>query len=156
MTNNYSPSFLRWYAIYPVKKGKFEANKRWIKDKLEKREVEIINHVVQSKKYDTDWKFGRIPYASTYLNQHRYEDEISGCYREPETDNCVPVHPIPRVPRKLYTPEAMAIKNEMVTWARKANTPEGRTKIRQLQKQLDDLYDNTQKMGDIINGKGKE
>ena len=92
----YSESFLRFYSGYPKKKGKFEGNKTWIKQKLEKIEDQIINHVKLSIKYDTDWKLGRIPYASTYLNQHRYEDEISGCYKEPETNVCVPVKKIPR------------------------------------------------------------
>ena len=94
--NKYSESFLRFYIVYPKKKGKFEGNKTWVKQKLEKIEPQIIKHVELSVKYDTDWKLGRIPYASTYLNQCRYDDEISGCRREPETNTCVPVVEIPR------------------------------------------------------------
>ena len=160
MTKQYTDSFLRFYKIYPKKKGKFEANKTWGKQKLDKMESDIINHVQLSLKYDTDWKLGRIPYASTYLNQHRYEDEISGCYREPETHTCVPVQKIPREP-KVDTPEIKAIRAKIKEESRRISkhklwaVPKERALMINLNYQLDQACNGPRKVGEILSKERK-
>ncbi len=155
----YSESFLRFYKVYPVKKGKFEANKKWLAWKLEKIEPQIIKHVTLSKQYDTDWKLNRIPYASTYINQRRWEDEIAGCYREPQTDNCVPVKKIPRQVDP-DSPKIREIRNKINVEGRRMakmkswHNPEDRALMANLNRKLKHAESDARKLGDLIKKPG--
>lgn len=66
--------FLRFWAAYPNKKGKQEAEKTWRKRKLDARCDDLIAHVRLMAATDADWLRGYAPMGSTYLNQARWED----------------------------------------------------------------------------------
>lgn len=64
-----------FWAVYPNKKGKQDAEKRWIKDRLELMADSIIAHVEMMKAQDDGWQRGYAPMGSTYLNKARWTDE---------------------------------------------------------------------------------
>lgn len=66
--------FLEFWAEYPNKKGKQEAEKTWSKRKLDGRCDELIEHVRLMASTDSDWIRGCAPMGSTYLNGARWED----------------------------------------------------------------------------------
>ena len=66
--------FLDFWAAYPNKKGKQEAEKTWERRKLDSRCAELIAHVRLMAATDSDWRRGYVPMGSTYLNQARWED----------------------------------------------------------------------------------
>lgn len=70
--------FPDFWAAYPNKKGKQEAEKAWRKRKLDDRCGELIAHVRLMVATDDSWQRGFIPMGSTYLNQARWEDVPSG------------------------------------------------------------------------------
>ena len=67
--------FADFWAVYPNKKGKQEAEKRWQRDKLDAIADQIIAHVGYMKANDDGWNRGYEPMGSTYLNQARWTDE---------------------------------------------------------------------------------
>lgn len=66
--------FADFWAVYPNKKGKQEAEKTWRKRKLDAHCDELIAHVYLMSASDSDWLRGYVPMGSTYLNQARWED----------------------------------------------------------------------------------
>ncbi|MBE9515941.1 MAG: hypothetical protein IME93_03070 [Proteobacteria bacterium] len=70
-----SPSFERWYKVYPVKKAPMMAMKSWERDGMDDDVEELITHTKIMKATDKAWKQGYAPYPATYLNQQRYFDE---------------------------------------------------------------------------------
>lgn len=75
--------FAEFWAAYPNKKGKQEAEKAWRKQKLDDRCDELIAHVCMMATQDDGWQRGFIPMASTYLNQARWEDQPATVDRAP-------------------------------------------------------------------------
>ena len=71
------PDFCEWYQLYPNKKAKPVAFKAWHKQKG-KPSLAIMLEVLQDQ-IDNEimWKRGFIPMPATYLNQERYDDEIT-------------------------------------------------------------------------------
>ena len=66
-----------FWAVYPNKRGKANAEKRWAK-MTEDEKDKAISDVVNRKKSDEQWtKDGGkyIPHASTYLNGQQWQDE---------------------------------------------------------------------------------
>lgn len=71
------PEFCQWYALYPVKKGKAAAFKSWRRIK-NKPPIDTLLDVLQNQiDNESQWQRGYIPHPTTYLNQKRYEDEIT-------------------------------------------------------------------------------
>lgn len=66
--------FLEFWATYPNKKGKQDAEKTWKRRKLDDRCDELIAHVAVMQATDADWHRGCAPMGSTYLNGARWED----------------------------------------------------------------------------------
>ncbi|HFF3031947.1 TPA: YdaU family protein [Stenotrophomonas maltophilia] len=66
--------FGEFWAAYPNKKGKQEAEKTWKRRKLDGRCDELIDHVRLMEAHDDGWRRGYVPMGSTYLNQARWED----------------------------------------------------------------------------------
>jgi hypothetical protein len=66
--------FAEFWAEYPNKKGRQEAEKTWAKRKMDSRCDELIAHVRLMVQTDSDWLRGYAPMGSTYLNQARWED----------------------------------------------------------------------------------
>lgn len=67
--------FSDFWKVYPNKKGKNEAEKRWNKDRLDGIADSIIGHVRLMMACDDGWQRGYAPMGSTYLNQARWTDE---------------------------------------------------------------------------------
>lgn len=64
-----------FWDSYPVKKGKKTAMVAWKKLKPSQHNKAISD--IPLRKEDKTWKAGFIPYPTTYLNQERWEDEIT-------------------------------------------------------------------------------
>ena len=76
-TNNYSVQFEEFWKLYPRKLAKKKAEESF------KKAVKVVDSkdiIAGLKKYLTVWagkEHDFIPHASTWLNQHRWEDEIN-------------------------------------------------------------------------------
>ena len=66
--------FGEFWAAYPNKKGKQDAEKAWRKRGLDAHCDALIAHVQRMTAADADWLRGYVPMGSTYLNQARWED----------------------------------------------------------------------------------
>lgn len=66
--------FAEFWAAYPNKKGKQEAEKTWKRRKLDPQCEQLLDHVALMIRDDSDWARGYVPMGSTYLNQARWED----------------------------------------------------------------------------------
>lgn len=73
--------FARFWAAYPVKKGRAEAMKKWKAKGCDAIADDIIAHVRRMEAEDDQWKRGFIPHGSTYVNGELWNDEP---YREKE------------------------------------------------------------------------
>ena len=72
--------FDRFWEIYPKKRKKRDSRLIWERKKLDNKADEIITDVQLRPKMDDRWKKegGKfIPDPTTYLNQERWEDEVS-------------------------------------------------------------------------------
>lgn len=76
-TNNYSVQFEEFWKLYPRKLARKKAEESF------KKAVKVVDSkdiIAGLKKYLTVWagkEHDFIPHASTWLNQHRWEDEIN-------------------------------------------------------------------------------
>jgi len=75
--SDYPDEFLTFWEYYPNKTGKKDALKSWLKEKpLLDNVLKALSWQVEQEQWKKDGgKF--IPNPSTYLNQHRWEDEPS-------------------------------------------------------------------------------
>jgi hypothetical protein len=73
--DNDNELFDNWWSIYPKKKAKAAARKAWDKCKVDKQMLidDITNRVANDPQWQ-DIQF--VPFPATYLNGHRWEDEI--------------------------------------------------------------------------------
>lgn len=67
--------FPKFWAAYPVKKGRADALKKWKLKGCDAMADQIIAHVRRMEREDDDWLRGFIPHGSTYINGERWEDE---------------------------------------------------------------------------------
>ena len=77
----YSSDFLAFWEKYPNKKAKMAAWKAWQKNGIKKVPLETILKAIELQKNTDQWKKDGgqfIPHPATWLNQHRWEDEIDG------------------------------------------------------------------------------
>lgn len=89
-TNKTRARFTEFWAIYPKKAAKPDAEKAWDKNVQTEDLADLIISDVERRRGKSDWlrDNGRyIPYPATYLNQHRWEDEeplkvVGGIERE--------------------------------------------------------------------------
>jgi len=76
---SYTPAFNTFWEMYPNRKGKKKAFEAWQKLSLLDRDA-VLADVPDRAKRDREWirQGGQfIPHASTYLNQRRWEDDIT-------------------------------------------------------------------------------
>ncbi|MGX9958553.1 YdaU family protein [Xanthomonas euvesicatoria] len=66
--------FAEFWAVYPNKKSRQEAEKAWKRRKLDPICDDLIAHVQLMQAGDDGWARGFIPMGSTYINQARWED----------------------------------------------------------------------------------
>lgn len=68
--------FEAFWSYYPRGEGKEKARQAWDKLKPDSQTIDQIARALQRQKQSPDWQRGiGIPYAATYLNQRRWEDE---------------------------------------------------------------------------------
>lgn len=65
-----------FWAIYPNKKGKADAEKAWTRKKLDALADTIIADVKARAAQDRQWLDGYIPHGSTYVNAEGWQDAI--------------------------------------------------------------------------------
>ncbi len=81
--NNYCASkstlngFNNFWDLYPSKKAKKKCLEIWKRRKLDAIADEIINKLKNQIENEEQWKNGFIPNPTTYLNQDRWNDEIT-------------------------------------------------------------------------------
>jgi len=68
--------FDHWYLEYPKKVGKHEARKAWDKLNGSRPPMKVLCEAVAKQKQSEQWRQGFIPNPATWLNQHRWEDEL--------------------------------------------------------------------------------
>lgn len=68
--------FADFWSVYPVKKGKAEALRKWKARKLDAVADTIIADVKDRMARDGQWLDGFIPHGSTYINGSVWEDDI--------------------------------------------------------------------------------
>lgn len=74
------PEFERFYSAYPKKVARADAEKAWLKIKLDDGMLEKIMAGLERAKRSTKWqeKNGEfIPYPASWLNGRRWEDEVA-------------------------------------------------------------------------------
>jgi uncharacterized protein YdaU (DUF1376 family) len=67
--------FPEFWAAYPVKKGKQDAEQAWRRKGLDAIADQILAHVRRMQAEDADWQDGYAPHGSTYVNGERWHDE---------------------------------------------------------------------------------
>lgn len=70
-------SFSRFWTAYPSKKDKQNARLRWLQLEPNAEFVETILQAVEAQKNSDDWERGFVPMPSTWLNNRRWEDEVT-------------------------------------------------------------------------------
>ncbi len=72
----YGGDFNKFWEEYPKKEAKKKAQDIWKRKKLNSRLDEILNFIRKAKQTDR-WKSGYILNPTTFLNQERWEDELT-------------------------------------------------------------------------------
>jgi hypothetical protein len=67
--------FADFWAVYPNKKGRKDAERHWKAQKADAIADQIIEHVRTMLERDDGWRRGYVPMGSTYVNGRRWEDE---------------------------------------------------------------------------------
>jgi hypothetical protein len=67
--------FAEFWAVYPVKKGRADALKKWASKGLDAIADQLIAHVRRMEREDAQWRRGFIPHGSTYINAEGWQDE---------------------------------------------------------------------------------
>lgn len=76
LTPDLDRSFAAWWAAYPRKMGKQTCKQLWGYLRPDKELVERMLHALAWQRESTQWQDAKyIPLPSTWLNQHRWEDE---------------------------------------------------------------------------------
>ena len=81
----YSPGFLTYHAVHPVKKGKAKAWAIWKRKKLEPLTGVIVQSVIDHIQYDPQWSKGFIKHLDGYLSAQCWEDELDMPSRDAAT-----------------------------------------------------------------------
>lgn len=68
--------FAEFWSVYPVKKGRADAEAKWKARKLDAIADTIIADVKRRLAEDRQWRDGYIPHGSTYVNGRGWEDAI--------------------------------------------------------------------------------
>lgn len=82
------PGFDRFWTSYPRRTAKSNALKAWNKLKPDGPLVDLILASIEANKKTRQWQESGgqfIPHPATFLNQRRWEDEVSGAIARPAT-----------------------------------------------------------------------
>ncbi len=69
--------FELWWEHYPRKESKADALKKWLAKKIPAANLPAMLEKLEAQKRSTKWREGFIPHGATYINQERWNDEIS-------------------------------------------------------------------------------
>lgn len=72
-----SSEFDEWWKSYPRKVGKEAAKKAWKKLDGKRPALSFLLNAVNIQEASDQWQKGFIPNPATWLNQHRWEDELN-------------------------------------------------------------------------------
>ena len=70
--------FDEFWAVYPINRDKKKARGIWQRKKLNHLADMLIDDVKNRTENDANWVNGYTPYATTYLNGDRWNDELKG------------------------------------------------------------------------------
>lgn len=70
--------FADFWATYPNKKGRKDAERHWKREGCDAVADQIIGHVQLMLASDDGWRRGYVPMGSTYVNGRRWEDRPTG------------------------------------------------------------------------------
>lgn len=76
--------FEEFWKLYPKKVGKKPCHDTWKRKKLDEKAEMIIADVERRQRLDRKWLEGFIVNPQTYLNQERWEDEITYASKQPQ------------------------------------------------------------------------
>lgn len=82
--------FEDFWKVYPNKKGRAAAFKKWKARKLDEIADTIIADVKRRIAKDRDWLRGYIPHGSTYVNGSGWEDDLPGVVQQAPTQGPSP------------------------------------------------------------------
>lgn len=106
--------FERFWIEYPRHEAKQTALKAFQKISPDEGLLAEMVAAVQKQKQTSQWKENGgqfIPYPSTWLNQHRWEDEIKGCK---------PENPAINYQQRDYSGEQDAAMERLMNWVKEA------------------------------------
>ena len=72
-----SERFQEFWNLYPVKKARKACETKWQQRNLDEKSDLIIEKLFEQVNDDDSWKRGYAPHPLTYINQDRWEDDIS-------------------------------------------------------------------------------
>ena len=70
-------AFDRWWAVYPKKTARKAVEQRWQRRGLDSIADQLIADVLNRKANDDKWRSGFAPEPMTYINQDRWNDDLS-------------------------------------------------------------------------------
>lgn len=79
-SKNHQHDFERFWSVYPKKVAKGNAIKAWKKLKIDSNLLDLILKAISQQKTSEAWTKDKgqfIPYPATWLNDRRWEDEVS-------------------------------------------------------------------------------
>jgi hypothetical protein len=84
--------FLQFWSLYPLKKGKLPAEKKWNqlwkKKEIQEDTLPVLFAALEAQKQSEQWLRGVIPLPKTWLHQRRWLDELhAGAFVEPPRVN---------------------------------------------------------------------
>jgi Helix-turn-helix domain len=79
----YSAKFLQFWDVYPIKREKDAAYKRWQTKKCEAIAGTVISSVQNHIKHDEKWHEGFIPYPAKFLSGGGWKDELADAKQAP-------------------------------------------------------------------------
>lgn len=85
-----------FWERYPRKQAKLKAEEAWAKICPSRELLETILQAIEMQEASRQWSDGFVPYPATWLNGHRWEDEVAPVEKPGLRPNEQPVH-IPRV-----------------------------------------------------------
>lgn len=99
--------FEAWWHVYPKKVKKQPSFKMWKAKRLDRIATTLINDTLTRIEKDGRWQAGYIPDPTTYINQERWNDELTPPDRASGNSGSQSLSPVERVQRAAKEREAL-------------------------------------------------
>jgi len=99
--------FEAWWHVYPKKVKKQPSLVKWKAKRLDRIATTLINDVLTRIEKDGRWMAGYVPDPTTYLNQERWNDELTPPDRASGNSGRQGLSPVERVQRAAKEREAL-------------------------------------------------